>query len=126
VKSNSRLGRRRSQRVTLSVPVVVSEAVVSEKDKPRVIEKTHSVAVNRYGGLIALHASVDWGQSLVLTNPFSRVHQECRVVYLGPSQPSAGQHEKRLVGIEFTEPVSNFWNISFPAYGARGLGAISN
>jgi hypothetical protein len=113
VKNNARLGRRRSQRVTLSVPIVVSET-----DHKHVIERTRSVAVNRYGGLIELHAKVDWGQSLMLTNPFSRVDQECRVVYLGPSQ-----QDKRVIGIEFTEPVSNFWNISFPAYGARALGA---
>ena len=115
MKSNSRLGRRRSLRVTLRMPIVVSEP---ESGPHHALEKTHTLAVNRYGGLIAMHASVRWGQSLLLTNPFSRVTQECRVVYLGPNQ-----HSKRQVGVEFTEPVSNFWNISFPAPVANAIAA---
>lgn len=111
MKNNARLGRRRSQRVTLSVPVVVSET-----EHRSVLERTRSVAVNRYGGLLELHVSVIWGQNLMLTNPFSRATQECRVVYVGPTQ-----QDKRLIGVEFMEPVSNFWNISFPAYGAKAM-----
>jgi len=107
VKSNFRLGRRRSQRVTLCVPVVVSEP---QSNHGRPLERTHTLAVSRYGGLLVLRASVNWGQSLLLTNTCSRVSQECRVVYLGP-----GHHDKRQVGIEFMGPVANFWNISFPA-----------
>jgi hypothetical protein len=74
------------------------------------MERTHTLSVSRHGGLIALRASVNWGQSLMLTNPLSRVSQECRVVYLGPEQ-----QEQRQVGIEFLGPVTNFWNISFPS-----------
>jgi hypothetical protein len=111
VKNNSRLGRRRSQRVTLRMPIVVSEP---ESSPQQAVERTHTLAVNRYGGLIALRATVRWGQNLLLTNPVSRVSQECRVVYLGP------QHrEMQQVGIEFTDPVTNFWNITFPAPGMK-------
>jgi len=107
VKNNSRLGRRRSQRVTLSMPIVVSEPQTNTHIH---MERTHTLGVNLYGGLIALRSSVNWGQNLLLTNPFSRVSQECRVVYLGPEQK-----EKRQVGVEFLGPVTNFWNISFPS-----------
>jgi len=107
VKNNSRLGRRRSLRLTLSMPVVVYESSASARQP---LERAHTLSVSRHGGLIALRASVNWGQSLLLTDPFSRVSQECRVVYLGPEQ-----QEKRQVGVEFLGPVTNFWNISFPA-----------
>lgn len=105
-KSNSRLGRRRSVRVTLRMPVVVHEAAA---DVRQPLERTHTLSVSRYGGLISLTATVNWGQSLLLTNPFSRVSQECRVVYVGREQK-----DKRQVGVEFMGTVSNFWNISFP------------
>ena len=107
MKNNSRLGRRRSQRLTLSMPVMVSEG---ESSTPNPMERTHTLSVSRHGGLIALRANVNWGQSLLLTNPFSRISQPCRVVYVGPEQ-----QEKRHIGIEFLGPVTNFWNISFPA-----------
>lgn len=113
MKSNSRLGRRRSQRLTLSMPVVVSE---SDSSVHYPLERTHTLSVSQHGGLISLRSNVNWGQSLMLTNPFSRVSQPCRVVYLGPEQK-----ESRQVGIEFLGPVINFWNISFPAPVARSV-----
>ena len=111
MRDNSRLGRRRSQRVTLRVPIIVS---VSQTNHRATVERTHTLAVNRYGGLIALQASVDPGQILLLTNTATRVIKECRVVYLGPSH-----HDKRQVGVEFADPVTDFWNISFPARDAK-------
>jgi hypothetical protein len=105
-KSNSRLGRRRSQRVALNVPVVVSEPHGNPQNP---LEKTQTLSVSQHGGLITLRATVDCGQSLVVTNPSSRRSQECRVVYVGPNHS-----ESRQIGIEFLGPVTNFWNISFP------------
>lgn len=110
MKNNSRLGRRRSLRVTLRMPVVVSEP---ESGPRQALERAHTLSVSRHGGLIALSASVNWGQSLLLTNPFSRVSQECRVVYIGPD------HDKWQVGVEFKGTDTNFWNISFPALTPR-------
>lgn len=115
MQNNSRLGRRRSLRLTLSMPIVVSEPQSSTQNP---LERTHTLSVSRHGGLITLRSNVNWGQSLMLTNPFSRVSQECRVVYLGPEQ-----QEKRQVGIEFLGPVNNFWNISFPSPGMRPVEA---
>jgi hypothetical protein len=109
--NNSRLGRRRSQRVTLSIPVSVSEA---HADDRVALERTHTLAVNRYGGLIALRSSVNPGQSLLMTHTISRVSKECRVVYLGPNH-----QDKRQVGVEFADPVTDFWNISFPPPGSK-------
>jgi PilZ domain len=105
-KSNSRLGRRRSQRVTLTVPIVVSEPEASSQNP---LERTKTLSVSQHGGLITMRASVNCGQNLLVTNPSSRVSQECRVVYVSPEEKDA-----RRVGFEFLGPVTNFWNISFP------------
>jgi hypothetical protein len=93
------------------VPIVVSE---SQSNHRGTMERTHSLAVNRYGGLIALQASVNPGQNLLLTNTVSRVSKECRVVYLGPSH-----HDKRQIGVEFAGPLTDFWNMSFPDPGYK-------
>ncbi len=106
-KSNSRLGRRRSQRVALSMPVVVWEP---ESDRREPIEKTRTLSVSRHGGLMTMSADVACGQNLMVTNAFSRETQECRVVYV-----ASDKQEARQVGFEFLEPLApNFWNISFP------------
>jgi len=105
-KSNSRLGRRRSQRVALSMPVVVWEP---ESDRKDPIEKTRTLSVSQHGGLMTMSVAVRCGQSLMVTNAYSRVSQECRVVYVVPDK-----QEVRQVGFEFLDPVANFWNISFP------------
>ncbi|HTQ86955.1 MAG TPA: PilZ domain-containing protein [Candidatus Solibacter sp.] len=105
-KSNSRLGRRRSQRVALSMPVVVWEP---DSDRRDPIEKTHTLSVSRHGGLMTLRVDVACGQSLMVTNAYSRVSLECRVVYVAPDK-----QEARVVGFEFLEPATNFWNITFP------------
>lgn len=112
-KLKSRVGNRRSQRVTLRVPVVVS---ASKTGNGINFERTHTIAVSRYGGLIALHGSVSPGQNLLLTNSSTRESKECRVVYLGPNNL-----DKRQVGIEFVDPVTDFWNISFPAPGSKPI-----
>ncbi|HVN07533.1 MAG TPA: hypothetical protein VMV61_01080 [Patescibacteria group bacterium] len=109
-KSNSRLGRRRSQRVALSMPLVVWEP---ESDSREPMEKTRTLSVSRHGGLMALNSDVACGQSLVVTNAISRVSLECRVVYVMPERHD--RHDARhVVGFEFLEPEANFWNISFP------------
>jgi hypothetical protein len=109
--NNSRLGRRRSQRVSLIIPISVSEPQSNDRVNR---EHTHTLGVNRYGGLIALRCSVSCGQSLLMTHSISRVSKECRVVWLGPHH-----QDKRQVGVEFVDPDNNFWNISFPPPGSK-------
>jgi hypothetical protein len=104
---DSRLRQRRSQRLTLSMPITVSEP---QSDQRVIVERTHTLAVNRHGGLITLRSSVDRGQRLLMTNTASRVSKECRVVYLGPHD-----EKEQLVGVEFIGPLVDFWNISFSA-----------
>ncbi len=103
-----RLGkpRRRSKRLKLSVEVqVYGEDVFRESFR----EFTHMLAVNAYGGLLALAARVQKGQKILVMNRKTREEQECRVVCVGPAQEG-----KWTVGIEFARPAANFWQICFP------------
>ena len=104
---------RRSQRVILRVPLRVADSGADLKPK---IEETYSLSVNKHGGLIALRSKVNLGQKLTLINKTTSERKECRVVCLGPSQL-----DKRQVGIEFADPVTDFWKIDFPHPGSKAI-----
>lgn len=97
--------RRRSQRLLLQVPVVVR----AEATGGKLEEATHTLVVNAHGALIALEASVQSGETLLLRNKATGEEQPCRVVYLGPPASRGLQ-----VGMEFIKPAPQFWQISFP------------
>lgn len=99
--------RRRSQRVILSLPVIVRT-----EDGPKdssFEEETNTLVVNVHGALILLAGKVVKGQRLRLTNRATKVEQLCRAATLGPT--SGG---KTQVGVEFLKPSPDFWHISFP------------
>jgi hypothetical protein len=98
--------RRRSRRLSLHVPVRVSGL---DKDKNPFREEMPMLSVNAHGGLLALRAKVERGQRIFLVNTNTQEERECRVVYLGREF-----FGRRKVGIEFTNPASNFWRASFP------------
>ena len=96
--------RRRSQRVMLSVAVIVSS------DRPQGFEEeTQTLIVNAHGALIALGAKVSNGEMLRIKNQTTQQERACKVVFLG--SPSEG---KIQVGIEFTARCPGFWRIAFP------------
>ena len=99
-------GRRRSMRVLLSVPILVSGKTVDNKDFK---EATRTLVVNAHGALISLAANVASGQLITVSNKATQKSLECRIVYLG--NPQAG---KTQMGIEFVKPSSSFWQIDFP------------
>jgi hypothetical protein len=73
-------------------------------------EFTHMLSVNANGGSLALAARVHQGQRILVVNKSTGEERECRVADVGGLQ-----YGKWTVGIEFAEPVENFWKISFPA-----------
>lgn len=79
-------------------------------------EFTHMLSVNAHGGALALAAKLRKGQSILVINKSTGAEQECRVVDIGSLQ-----HGKWTVGIEFVEPVANFWKINFPPYTSKRL-----
>jgi hypothetical protein len=97
---------RRSQRLILSVPIVVHRV---PKEGPPFYEGTHTLVVSAHGALLALAANVVPEQRLVLQNVMSGEEQECRVVFT--DKKLAGPTE---VAVEFTQPAPKFWHIAFP------------
>jgi hypothetical protein len=100
------VGRRRSMRVLLSVPVIVSGKTTSNQDFQ---EETRTLVVNAHGALISLAARVAAGQQILMSNRATQEVRECKVVYLGNAQGG-----KTQMGIEFVKPCPKFWRIDFP------------
>jgi hypothetical protein len=98
--------RRRSQRVTLGVSVVVTAQAA---DKSAASEETHTQIVNAHGALVILGMKTAIGQMLTLKNNMTGEEIACRVVFTGKN--TAGKSE---VGLEFIKPAPSFWHISFP------------
>ena len=102
---------RRSKRLQLVVPV---EVIAFEGESEAFREATRMLSVNANGGLLALAASVSQGQVLRLVNQRTTEYQECRVVNIDEAEDG-----KWAVGVEFTRPAGNFWQISFPPLSPR-------
>jgi uncharacterized DUF497 family protein len=77
-------------------------------------EFTRMLSVNAHGGSLALAARVEKDQRILVVNKMTGKEQECRIANVGSLQDG-----KWVVGIEFAEPVANFWKIHFPANIAR-------
>ncbi len=73
-------------------------------------EFTRMLSVNAAGGSLALAARVQKGQRIVVVNRSTGEEQECQVAHVGLVKDG-----KWTVGVEFAEPVKDFWRIHFPA-----------
>lgn len=98
--------RRRSQRVFLSIPVVVEGRTLKGE---KFSEETTTLAVSAHGGLVTLAHAVDAKQKVAVIHRASGQRQDCRVAYSGTIQRG-----KTEVGLEFTSPSPRFWQIDFP------------
>jgi hypothetical protein len=98
--------RRRSQRVFLSLPVLVRGAA---SGPPSFEEETRTLVVNAHGALIILANRVEVGEKLRLKNLKSGEERPCEVAYVGPEVLG-----KIQVGVEFVEAAPQFWHITFP------------
>ena len=104
--TNRWLKNRRSQRIELNVPVVVYRAT---GEGPQFYENTQTLVVNAHGALIALTDMVAPRQRLLVQNPNSGEHLECRVVSVKKEQIGPPK-----IAVEFTRPAPRFWHIAFP------------
>jgi hypothetical protein len=100
------LNQRRSVRVLLSLPIMVSGKTTTGEDFS---EETRTLVVNAHGALISLRTSVAAGQLIEVANKATQSKQECRIIYLGNAQGGNTQ-----MGIEFIKPSALFWQIDFP------------
>lgn len=99
--------RRRSQRVILTMPVIVCTEGASREASFE--EQTHTLVVNLHGALILLAGKVIRGQKLRMKNKATQAEQVCQVASVG-----AKSEGKTQVGVEFLKPSPDFWHISFP------------
>jgi len=105
-KTTLRLKGRRSQRIDLSVSVVVHRP---KSEGPQFHENTKTLVVSAHGALVALKGMVAPRQRLFLQNTTSGQQEECRVVSV--NKEIAGPP---TVAVEFTKPAPSFWRVAFP------------
>jgi hypothetical protein len=105
--------RRRTLRVALALPVLVH----GQNDMgDKFCQKAMTRSVNRQGALVLMDEAVVIGQSLLLVNENTSKPAESHVVFVKRERDG-----KYLVGLEFANPETNFWKMTFPVPGARPL-----
>jgi len=100
------LKNRRSERIELTVPVVVYRGA---EEGRQFCERTETVVVNAHGALISLTDLVAPRQKLRMQNPNSGENLECRVVSVKPARIGPPR-----VAVEFLQATPSFWRIAFP------------
>ncbi len=99
--------RRRSQRVLMRIPVLVSGRIGVASPFE---EETHTRAVSAHGAMVMVAAPVYRGQQFTLLNMQTKASLECVVVHI--DTVVAG--EPNQVGVEFLLPNPTFWRVAFP------------
>lgn len=97
--------QRRSSRVFTRIPV---QASGKNLDGRRFRESSQTIVINAHGGLLYVHAPLEPGSEIVLTNPATEEEQECRVVYMGDTSDKGTR-----IGVEFLSPAPHFWGVEF-------------
>ena len=98
--------QRRSQRILLSIPVIISG---QQSSGAPFTERTRTLVVNAHGALIELREPVLVGQSLRVSNVATNEEMNCKVVDINPGHANLPE-----IGIEFAEPCPRFWRVAFP------------
>jgi hypothetical protein len=99
------------RRVQIAIPVLVRGTTHNRSFE----EKTHSVSVNAYGGVLRLSVQVILAQPISIDNQATASEVSGIVTFVG--QESAG---KRDISIEFSKPSVMFWGITFPGWNLSG------
>lgn len=97
----------RNQRSHLELPVIVCGQ--SPNEEP-LHEAARTLVVYPHGALLALDATLQLGQELVLVNPKTKAEAACRVA--GIECNKSGYKFK--VEVEFSHPAAKFWGVLFP------------
>ncbi len=95
--------KRRSERVKLTVPVLVTTATVDGRE---VQEITETAIVNAHGGLFRSTMEFLVAQPLVLTNLNTNIKESARVVHAEPLQNGGFG-----VAFEFDNAAPEFWQM---------------
>jgi hypothetical protein len=98
--------RKKSQRVCLKVPVMITGRDVSGAP---FTENTHTMKVNADGCLLALSAPVGKGHTVTLLNTRTLAMAECVVVRVEKSADTRSE-----IAASFLLPNKKFWQVNFP------------
>lgn len=97
---------RRSQRVCLSVPIVVLKGA---SGATQASEETRTLIVSAHGALLVMRLPVQAGDLVTIKHTKTLEELVCRIINVGPDQSG-----KREIGVEFERPSPRFWRIAFP------------
>jgi hypothetical protein len=100
------VNQRRSQRILLTVPIVISGISSSNAV---FTERTSTLIVSAHGALIQLREHVAIGQKLRIKNSVTNEEMNCTVMDVTPGNTAIPE-----VGVEFSTPSPHFWRVSFP------------
>ena len=98
--------QRRSQRILLSVSILVSG---ERANGSPFAERTQTQVVNAHGALIQLRELVLAGQKLRMKNLATNEEIACTVMDINPGSSSISE-----IGVAFSEPCPRFWRVTFP------------
>ncbi|MFQ5662711.1 MAG: PilZ domain-containing protein [Terriglobia bacterium] len=101
-----RKDRRRSPRVSLSIPLRVKWSCAEGTIKE---EQTRTEVLNGAGARIHLMIAVDRGTEMEIVNLENQESARARVVWASEHSPQEGQR----VGIEFLTPRAAFWGSQY-------------
>jgi hypothetical protein len=102
--SRAKSERRRSRRWKALIPIFVYG---HGSGLEPFHEEAYSAVVSETGGLLVMNATVQLGQSLLLTNRATQEARKCRVAYVG-----ARERDQPAVAVEFAEPTEDFWRLT--------------
>jgi hypothetical protein len=105
--------RRRTQRVSLTVPLAVHG---HNEDGQKFCIRVKSNAVSQHGAQMETEHPLVVGQSVVLVNESNARKVEARIASIQRKRDG-----KTYVGVEFLSGEINFWNMTFPVPGAKPL-----
>lgn len=100
-------GGRRSKRLSLSIPVVISGV---DAEGNHFSESVRTVVVNNHGGRIATTHRMTLGAEISIVNAVVGMKAKASVVWLGEKPGSGDLHH---VGLQLLEP-GNIWGVAFP------------
>ena len=100
---------RRSKRIPLRIRVLVYGRAGNSSSFR---EETSMRIVTAHGGLLALTAPVEVGETLLVVNLATRKEEECRVASVKPHDEVNNANN---VGLAFLRSAPSFWGLDFPS-----------
>jgi hypothetical protein len=98
--------QRRSQRILLSIPVIVSGRGANGSP---FVERTNTLVVSAHGALILLRERVQVNQILRIKNVATNEEVSCTTVDVNRTSKEVPE-----IGVGFSKPAPNFWRVAFP------------